>query len=247
MRVVFRMASVALMLTMTSISQAANITTLLNTGMHYSTAGDNTTGTVLTNGAAEENYKLVGKPAASTSDLIAVTASGGFPIPPWLGDNSTSAWIRPNNNLLFQSNQSDPDGTYKYRTTFDLTGWIAATTEITGRWSTDNPGLQIRLNGNVVAPPSTTPNAGFNTWTSFSFSASNPSNIFLHGVNTLEFWVSNIQQNFGNPTGLRVELSGDAKIDPSGGPTVPLPASLLLLITGIPGLGLVVRRLKKSV
>ncbi len=237
MRLLCGLATACMLLTMSMTSNAAFITTLRNTGIDSG-------GAVLANGGAEINYKLVTKPAASSASLIAVTSAGGFPVPPWLGDNSTSTWIRPDNPFPGQGSfDNDPDGTYVYETKFSMSGLRASTALITGRWSTDNPGLSIKLNGVSIVPASNTYPFGFSVWTPFTISAA--SNLFLSGVNTLQFTVTNLVQATQNPTGLRVEMIGTADLLPQGGPTVPLPASLALLLTGFPGLGLLVSRLRK--
>ena len=240
MRLFCGFAAACVLLTLSATSNAAPITTLKNTGIG---AG----GLVLANGGAEINYTLVSQPLGSSSSLIAVTSAGGFPVPPWLGDSPDSAWIRPDNPYPFQGDKdNDPAGMYVYETKFDMTGFIRSTASITGRWSTDNPGLYVTLNGNAIDPGTSTGAGSFDTWTNFSFAASGL-NIFVDGLNTLRFYVNNVAQSSGNPTGLRVEMTGNAVLVPEQGPeAVPLPASLVLLVTGIPGLGLVLRRLRKT-
>jgi hypothetical protein len=148
-------------------------------------------------------------------------AVGGFPIPPYLGDNSLSAWIGPFNDTQLNG----PGGTYDYQTTFDLTGLDPATAILTGQWAADDQGLDVLING--VSTGNTA--AGFSSWSSFSISSG-----FVAGLNTLDFLVSN---NSG-PTGLRVEVSGTANA--SG---TPEPASIALMGAGLIGLSALRRRM----
>jgi hypothetical protein len=228
--------AVIAILSMSKISTADMISTLRNTGV-------NVAGTaVLAHNAAETNYSLDSKPAASTSSLVAITSAGGFPVGSWLADNATSRWIRPNNGNDTFGNDNDPAGEYVFKTTFDMSGLIAATASITGKWASDNTGTKIELNGNLVS--SSTATNGFGQWTNFAITNSS---FFVSGLNTLKFYVTNLPQSTGNPAGLRVEMIGNATAaGPSGSPEpVPLPASLALLLTGIPGIGLLVGRKKK--
>ena len=122
-----------------------------------------------------------------------VVISNTFPIGPWLTDGPNSKWIGPradaaNGNAL---------GTYVYRTTFDLTGFNAATASLTGQYAADNSAI-IKLNGVVVGPSS----SGYASFTPFTISSG-----FIAGVNTLDFVVTNDPPT-PNPTGVRVEVSG---------------------------------------
>ena len=102
---------------------------------------------------------------------------------------------------------------------FDLTGLVPGSAMITGRRATDNSGTMF-LNGvntgNTVS--------GFTAFTTFSINSG-----FVAGVNTLEFIVLNLAGTVGNPTGLRVELSGTADV-------VPEPGTVVLLGSGLAGL-----------
>jgi hypothetical protein len=104
-----------------------------------------------------------------------------------------------------------------------------ATAVLIGQWATDNTGSDIVING--VSTGHTA--AGFGGWSSFTLSSG-----FIAGVNTLDFIVYNVPQEFGNPTGLRVEMSGTA--DPNS--QVPEPVSLVLLGTGLVAFGMLRRR-----
>jgi hypothetical protein len=171
----------------------------------------------------DPHYVLVGLPGG-TSTLAVRTLAGGFPIPPWVGDDALSAWIGPDSDTVLDG----PIGNYDYQTTFDLTGLDPTTAVLAGQWAVDNAGLDILING-VSTGQFTTD--GFNSLTPFSINGG-----FLAGVNTLDFIVN----NQGGPTGLRAEISGDASPSPE-------PASLLMLGVGLIGLGSIRRRVTKSI
>ncbi len=203
-----------------SAANAATISSLYNTGVDGNHA-------VLGHGVDDPHYTIVGAPpGSSTVDRTIVT---GFPIGPWLANNSTSRWIGPANN---PSSPNDPAGTYTYTTTFDLTGYVASSALIIGRWATDNQGSNILINTFSTGQTA----AGFTGWTSFSI---DPTKL-VSGLNTLTFVVLNGVQSSGNPTGLRVEFT-TATASP-----VPLPAPLLLFATGLGVFGLYSRRKKQK-
>src|SRR5262245_9998026 len=95
-------AAVAVAFAFPGLARAATISTLFNTGVDgsHNTLADGTVG--------DPHYALVSKPATSTSTLLIRTSAGGFPIPPYIGDNTTSTWIGPDNAF----NLDSPTGDY---------------------------------------------------------------------------------------------------------------------------------------
>jgi hypothetical protein len=200
------------MLMMAASAHGSVISSLFNTGVDAA-------GTPLPNNAAELHYTLLSVPSGTTSLRVA-TSANGFPIGPWLSDDSLSAWIGPASDTSLDG----PGGVYDYRTTFDLTGFDPLTASITGQWSMDDSGVDILINGVSISPTS----SNFLSWTSFSVNSN-----FVAGINTLDFVIN----NGTGPTGLRVEMSGTAS---AAG--VPEPAPIALLGAGLSVLGLLRRR-----
>ncbi len=200
-------------------ARAVTVDTLFNTGVDAS-------GAVLPDGTVgDPHYTLMSVPPAvppdgSTTDIrIRDYATYGNTLPGnpmwnYVGDSLTSRWIGPNNASTYDSGDGTgphqyyffggPVGNYIYRTTFDLTGFDPMAVSISGRWSTDNYGREMLLNGVNTGNVN---NAEFGVWTDFSITSG-----FMPGINTLDFVVENI----GGPTALRVEMTGAA---------VPLPAA----------------------
>ena len=170
-------------------------------------------GNPLSDGTIGDPHYLLLSVPSGTTDISVRTSVGGFPIGPWIGDDLLSAWIGPNNDTQLNGDV----GNYDYRTTFDLTGFIPASAVLTGQWATDNPGVDILINGTSTGFTA----SGFTDWTPFSISSG-----FVSGVNTLDFIVN----NQGGPTGLRTEVTGTATAVESA---VPEPGTLYMLGAGL--------------
>jgi len=189
----------------------ASIPGLYNTGV-------SDTGIPQADDSLDVHYLLVG-----TSDIVGTPfvarASGGFPIPPWLGDNPDSAWIAPTASTI-GGHAAAGQANFIYETRFDLTGFDPASAAIVGRWATDNEGLDILLNGVSTGNVN---RDQFSAWTDFEVDHG-----FVSGVNTLTFVINNGpgEPNTASPTGLRVEMHSAA-----------LPCSLIVDNTADSGPG----------
>jgi PEP-CTERM motif len=199
--------------------------------------GISSTGTLLADGATDPHYQLIQSAEApfSSSDPLNtyVVDQNGWPIGGgvWTPDTTTSKWLAPKPTESMASG-SDGVGTYEYETTFSLTGLYPSTARITGNWTSDNGGVEILLNGNAVSGA-----------TQFDYhTLGNPFTItsgFKTGLNTLVFVVRNdTGGTTGNPTGVRIELSGTAS-------NTPEPESLGLVGLGLLGLGILGRRMAR--
>lgn len=162
---------------------------------------------------------------------VYVVTTDGFPIPPWVANDSYSRWISRTANA-----QADAVGYYTFRTTFDLTGLRPETAVIVGQWSSDNS-AEIWLNG-VFTGIALNFEQPFLNLHPFMLTGG-----FQPGVNTLDFIVNNWDCpgcNNSNPVGLRVNILS-ATAEP-----VPEPATFALLGLGLIALGFLRRRRGES-
>jgi len=143
----------------------------------------------------------------------------GWPISPWLADNNTSHWLTPTDNRA-QSYDSSHNGSYLWTLEFDLSGFNASTASFAGRFSADNNATAY-FNGEIIGSA-----AGFSQW--YNFAAA--SHLFVAGINTLEFLVTNVKGSSGNPTGLRVEFTNSQVA------AVPVPGAVWMFLSGLFGM-----------
>ena len=182
------------------------ITSLFNTGV--STNNANGSPLILTaDGANDQHYSIIASPSGATAPFV--TLSGLDPFPAWNENTTTSKWISLRATYP-EGDDQDPVGSYTYKTTFDLAGIDMNTVVISGQLVADNYISEVRINGFSMA---------FTTEDNDEFYFSPitiPNGHYLAGINTLEFDVFNNVPNGGNPTGLRVELSGAAYSSSTG-------------------------------
>lgn len=235
-------------------ASAAPITTLYSTGQGAA-------------GSADPHYALAGAPGGYTTAYV-VGQNAQFPFDAYWASNSfspaagapASGWIAPTANV----NTTHPDGYYTYRTTFDLTGFDPATARVTGFVAADNA-VQVFLNTTpgppappagrgapgvttAFAPPGPDPAVSVYAPLGYTFTAGNFANQsftltggFVPGQNTLTFVVYNEVQATGNPTGLRVALSGTADPLPAAAVPTPEPAAAAVF-AGLLGVSAYIRR-----
>lgn len=201
-----------------AISQPAVLTVrdtvpgVLNTGV-------DDTGAALPDGTVDPHYQLVVNPDAASTDAL-VQDSTAFPIAagPWLANTAGSKWIGPR-----LETSAAAGGDYIYRLAFDLTGFDPATVTITGDWTTDNPGVDIYLNGTGTGNAH---DGNFGVLRPFAVNSG-----FVVGMNTLDFKVNNTAVGY---TGLRVQnILAVGDLLPAGTPPVILqtPADVNGILT----------------
>ncbi|MCE9565046.1 MAG: cadherin-like domain-containing protein [Planctomycetes bacterium] len=160
---------------------------------------------------ADPHWTVVDAPNASLLGPVKVIPGGAYPFPRWVANDSNSEWIAP---LGSGADASATPGTYKYQTTIDLTGYDPTTAVLSGRWSADNEGVNVYLNGTPLNLSVTGPNPGSGVeayWGYADLYIANGVNgaTFQAGINTLTFEVRNDPLSSGNPSfnpvGLRVD------------------------------------------
>ena len=160
----------------------AKVPGLFNTGVDDS-------GATLPNidGTVDPHYSLIVNADSASTDAL-VHNETIFPIVsgPWMANTAGSKWIGPRFDTVGAAGLAQGNGTYVYRTSFDLTGLDHNTVVITGGWAVDNAGVSIKVNG---IPTGLVNGNGFGGLTAFTINSLNAT--FIAGVNTLDFEVQN--------------------------------------------------------
>lgn len=219
--------AVALVISATN-AQATLISGLFPTGVDGS-------GNALAGGVTDPHYTLLSSDDSSFPTPVAavVTSTKTNPFPPGWAVNTpntaTSAWISAN-PLESGAGSGLAPGTYIYRLTFTLDqNQNPALASITGHWTGDSISM-IYLNGTYV--PNMTNLTGLGGQPAllpFNIPSGGGQNLFVAGVNHLDFVVVNASRE--NASGLMVnDITGNA-------PLIPEPSTVVLSLIG--GVGLV--------
>jgi len=152
-------------------------------------------GAPLPSGAVDPHWTV----APAGSPPVATYATRNAP-PSWMANMADGRWISPH----VDGSRDELAGLYVYRTTIDLTGFDATTVRLVARVAADNAVTAVRLNGRNLNLST----RGFESAVKLTVAGR-----FDPGINVLEFVVLN-DGPLPSPTGLLVELSGDAVLLP---------------------------------
>lgn len=158
--------------------------------------------------------------------------------PGWIANNSTGSnppYV-PGGGWVF----------FNFQQTFDLTGYDPTTANLQFQWAADDSGEgyaargtwvpQFSLNGGSLTPWGSGPTYNFGPVVSLTSG-------FVSGINTINFFVegNSVTDGFALNT---VSFTAVQSTSPS---TVPLPAALPLMLSGLGVLGFASRRRKETV
>lgn len=162
-------------------------------------------GTLDVQGNPDQHWKLLQSVDPSNPGPNAIIVKNLDPS--WAKNTAVSQWIGTRSN----AGQSVPKGTYVYRLTFDMTGFVPATAIIKTTFVSDDTLYQVLLNGQVTGA-----NNGLNNTVKSSTKTAVTSFIiskgFQAGINNLDFYL----YNGGGDSGLRIEVSATASQSGSG-------------------------------
>jgi hypothetical protein len=169
-------------------------------------------------GQIDPHYQLIVSPDPFFPGPDAlVMHNGAFPLAGnYFTNGLFSSWISPRTN----STPGNSNGYYIYRTSFIIDTIDPTHAQITGKWASDNEGIDIRLNGTSLGI-SNMVSAAFTSFVPFTIT-----NGFIGGSNIIDFVISNGPAT--GPTALRVEMRGAGRpLPPTAPQIVSEPADAL--------------------
>jgi hypothetical protein len=159
--------------------------------LDISTGFDQVLGELVADGAPDDDYEVTD--SVEFTEPATALGPGQAPIPPWLVNSASSRWIGPTNAL------GAPPGDYRYAVSVELDAGEVESAELVGFWSTDNGGIDLRINEN-----STGVTYDGNFTIAGYFPPGTGKGLFVEGANLIEFVVNNAGLDV-NPSGLRVD------------------------------------------
>ena len=148
----------------------------------------------------------------------------GFPFGYWLPNNATSSWITYSTPTQVGGDLTAD--TFQYQLTF--TAANSGTVDVS--WLSDNDST-LYLNGQLLGtvPDPLVPNP--NNYTTFDqWNTPIALNLTANTQYTVDLDVYNIPQDSGNPTGGRVEFSGDVGVSQNSNGFTPVPEGPSMLV-----------------
>lgn len=206
---------------------------LANNIANVSTGLDSSNNLITTAGSPDAHWTFTDGSVSGPAEVL--TPAGGCSNSTnnwycdWLSNQSGSSWIGKTAGAF---NGSD---LYSFSTTFNLTGFNLSTVALSG-WFAADDAASLFLNGNLITSTATCAfQATCSSWDAMNF-FSVPNADFVQGVNTLTIALTYNDDNWEG-----VQLSGEVTGSPTGSQT-PEPGTLLLLGSGLVGLGFIGRK-----